>query len=187
MSSYGQYSLGGVGSGISVSADGSPVAKVAGVTIAWASVPTMAAARTFKDYDNVEAGEKYIRYGTIVCRITAATDATEVGKFAPLVGTGVAGQYNDDATRAVSTAEGDVFIVNRSVHQDDIASDHPEVIDGGRVYKRRLFVVGYGDGTGGYPDAASDAADLVALNLEAAMVAATFKAALPQVTFVTEG
>lgn len=186
MSSFEQYSLGNVGSGISVTADGSPGAKVGGVTIVWASVPTVAANRTFKDSDLVEAGEKFIRYGTLVCRITAAADATEIGKFAPFDGTGAATSYADDATRAVSLVEGDVFIVNRSVHQDDPKSDHLEVIDEGRVYKRRLLVVGYGDGTGGYPDAATDAADLTALSLTA-FPSATLKTALPQVYFVTEG
>lgn len=179
MSSFGQYSLGSVGSGISCSADGSPVAKIAGVMIAWAGVPAIAANRTFKDFDLVEAGEKFIRYGTIVCRITAATDPTEVGKFMPFMAVPGGG-------RTLSTAEGDVFLINRSVHQDDAASDHPEALDGGRMYKQRLLVVGYGDGTGGYPDAASDAADLTALGITA-FVAATFKTALPQVYFVTEG
>lgn len=189
MSTFGQYSFGSFGSGISVSADGSPVAKVAGVHLHWGGIAGLAAARTFKDADSVEAGEKFIRYGTIIARITAATDTTAIGKFVPLLGTGAAGQYtayNGDAAMAVSVAEGDVFLVNRSKHENDVLSDHVEALDGGRMYKQRLFVVGYGDGTGGYPDAATDAADLVALGISA-VAANTFKAALPQVYFVTEG
>lgn len=189
MSTFGQYSFGSFGSGISVSADGSPVAKVAGVHIAWGGVKALAAAYTFKDADSAEAGEKVIRYGTVIARITAATDATAVGKFVPLLGTGAAGQYtayNGDATMAVSVAEGDVFLVNRSKHENDVLSDHVEALDGGRMYKQRILVVGYGDGTGGYPDAAADAADLVALGISA-VAANTFKTALPQIYFVTEG
>lgn len=195
MSTFGQYSFGKFGSGITVSADGSPVAKVAGVQIGWAGVKAVAAAYTFKDQDSVEAGEKFIRYGTLVARVTAASagtlalDANIVGKFVPFVGTGAAGQYtayNGDATMAVSTAEGDVFIINRSVHEDDVLSDHPEAIDGGRIYKRRLLVTDYGDGVVTYNDYATDLADIAALGLTLPSANA-FKTALPQVYFVVEG
>lgn len=179
MSTFGRYDFGKFGSGISCTADGSPVAKVAGVRLAWGAIPAVAAARVFKDADTVDAGEKFVRYGTIICRITAATDATEVGKFMPYMALPGGG-------RTLSTEEGDVFLVNRSVRENDVLSDHAEALDGGRMYKRRLLVVGYGDGTGGYPDAATDAADLTALGITA-FVAATFKTALPQIYFVTEG
>lgn len=194
MGNYGRYEFGKFGSGISCSADGSPVAKVAGVQLAWAAIVAVAEARKFKDEDTVEAGEKFIRYGTVVCRITSSTTATEVGKFMPYMTGTLSGTGNiintlaavGGITRVQSLAEGDVFLVNRSVHEDDVLSDYPEVFDGGRMYKQRLLVVGYGDGTGGYPDAATDAADLTALGIPA-ILAASFKAALPQISFVNEG
>ncbi len=194
MSTFGRYEFGKFGSGISCSADGSPVAKIAGVQLAWAAIAAVAAERVFKDADTVEAGEKFIRYGTIVCRITASTTASEVGKFMPYMTGTLSGTGNiintlaavGGITRVQSLAEGDVFLVNRSVHENDVLSDFPEALDGGRMYKQRLLVVGYGDGTGGYPDAATDAADLTALGIPA-IIAANFKAALPQISFVTEG
>jgi hypothetical protein len=194
MSSYGQYNLGGFGSGISCTADGTPRAKVAGVHMFWPGVKALTAARTFKDADSVEAGERYIRYGTIIARVTAGATVngiSPIGRFVPLIGTGAAGAYtgyNGDATMAVSVAEGDLFLVNRSKHEDEAFSDHVEALDGGRMYIRRLLVAGYGDGTGGYPDAATDAADVTALFAGATIpTAAQFKAALPQIFFVTEG
>lgn len=194
MSSYGQYNLGGFGSGIACTADGTPRAKVAGVHVFWPGVKALAAARTFKDADSVEAGERYIRYGTIIARVTAGATVdgiSPIGRFVPLIGTGAAGQYttyNGDATMAVSVAEGDLFLVNRSKHEDEAFSDHVEALDGGRFYIRRLLVQGYGDGTGGYPGAADDAADVTALFGALALpTSAQFKAALPQIFFVTEG
>lgn len=184
MNTFGRFEFGKFGSGISCSADGSPVAKIAGVEIAWNAVPAVAAAYRFKDEDTVEAGEKFIRYGTMVCRLTAvpAGDPAVVGT----VGMFVPYQAALPAGYTISTAEGDVFLINRSVHEGDVLGSYPEALDGGRMYIRRLLVVGYGDGTGAYPDAASDAADLAALGIDA-MPAATFKTALPQIYFVTEG
>jgi hypothetical protein len=206
MGSYGRETFDTIGGfGITLTADGAPVAKAGGVTLAWAAVPALAAVYTFKHEDIAQAGEKVIRYGTILCKITSSTTATEVGKYMPymtgtITGTGDATINTLAAvggiTRVQSLAEGSVFAVNQSVHENDRQSDFPAAIDGGRVYKRRLLVVGYGDGTGGDNDvadgaelyagsAAENAADLAALGI-AAMPAANFKAALPQITFVTE-
>ncbi len=93
--------------------------------------------------------------------------------------------------RTLSVAKGDVFITNESTHENDRNSNHPPVIDGGRVYKKRLLVVGYGDGTeanttdvyAGSPT--ENAADLTVLGVTA-FVAATFATAFPMITFVTE-
>jgi len=141
MGSYGRETGEVFGSaGITLTADGAPVAKVAGATIAWAGVPALAADYTFKHDYLAPAGAKVIRYGTIICRITAATDGTEVGKFMPYMA-------EPDGGRTLSTAEGDVFAVNETVNMDDRNSDYPAAIDGGRVYRRRLLVIGFGDGT----------------------------------------
>lgn len=152
MGSYGRETLDVFGAtGITVTADGAPVAKVAAATLSWAGVPAHdAAERTFKHDDLVDATEKFIRYGTVICRITAATDGSEVGKFMPYMATPGGG-------RTLSTAEGDVFVVNESIHYGDRNSDYPVAIDGGRVYKRRLLVVGYGDGTEGVNTAVAGA------------------------------
>jgi hypothetical protein len=140
MGTYGNELYDVVGSGITVSADGRPKAKAGGVTIAWAAVPALSAAYTFKWNDAALISEKVIRYGTILCRITAATDGTEVGKFMPYMATPGGG-------RTLGQGLGDAFILNETVHENDRKSDHPTALDGGRMYKRRLLVVGYGDGT----------------------------------------
>jgi hypothetical protein len=209
MGSYGRETYDTIGGlGLTLTADGAPVAKVAGVTLAWAGVPVLAADYTFKHSDIARAGEKVIRYGTILCRVIASATADEVGKFIPyaaggtLTGTSqviTPAAATGSVARTISVAEGDVFAVNESLHENDRLSDHPAAIDGGRVYRRRLLVVGYGDGTGADNDntppnsggayyagaAAENAADLAALGL-IAVPAATFKTALPHITFVTE-
>lgn len=203
MGSYGREELYKIGAtGLTVTADGAPVAKVAAATLAWDAVPAHdVAERTFKHDDFVDSTEKFLRYGTVICRITSSTTASEVGKFMPyMTGTLSGGNLINTLaavggiTRVQSLAEGDVFVINESIHQGDRNSDYPVAIDGGRVYKRRLLVVGYGDGTESetgqgrekYAGAAAEnAADLAYLNIDACL-AASFKLALPQITFVTE-
>lgn len=142
MSTYGIESFDKIGSGITVSADGNPKQKQGGITIAWAAVPAMAADVTFESFDYVKTGEKYLRYGTVVCRITAATDATEIGKFMPYMATPGGG-------RTLSTSKGNVFVLNESVHEQDRMSDHGGgAIEGGRIYTSRVLVAGFGDATG---------------------------------------
>lgn len=140
MGSYGLETFDKIGAAITLSADGAPKAKAGGVTIAWAGVPALSADYTFKDTDYAYSGDKVIRYGTVVCRITAATDPTEIGKFMPYMASPGGG-------RTLSTAKGDVFAINETVKMSDPQSDFPSAITGGRVYQRRLLVVGYGDGT----------------------------------------
>jgi len=189
MGSYGRESLFVIGAtGITVTADGAPHPKVAGATLVWDAVPAHdASEREFKHDDLVDATEKFIRYGTVICRITAATDTTEIGKFMPYMATPGGG-------RTLSTAKGDAFIVNESIHEGDRNSDYPVAIDGGIVYRRRLLVEGYGDGTETetgegrelYAGAAAEnAADLAYLGIDA-FPAADFETAFPLVTFVTE-
>lgn len=142
MSTFGQSSLGFLGSGIEVSADGCPQAKAGGITIDWDSVPT---ATTSYDVvpsgqstdtpavDFVTAGEKFLRYGTAMCRIANTGQAND-GKFAPYGATVANGG-------TLSTAKGDVFILNRSVHEAEPGSDHAgEAIYGGLVFRGRLVV-----------------------------------------------
>lgn len=132
MGSFGQETYDSIGYGITVTADGAPKAKAGGVTIDWDSVPAFANDAEFEGFQKVKSGDKFLRYGTILVKITAASDATKVGKFT-VYGATVAGG-------TLSEARGDIFILNESVNEDDHASSHPAVIDGGRVYKERLNI-----------------------------------------------
>lgn len=132
MATYGRETLSSVGRSIKVSADGAPIQKVGGVTVDWSLITALAADQTFLDADFVASGEKFIRYGTILCKVTAT------GRYAPF---GAAG------TGAL--VKGDCYILNESVHENSPHSNHPGVIDGGRVWKQRLIVKGVDNsGTG---------------------------------------
>ena len=146
MSSYGQETFEKIGSGITVSANGEVNAKVGGITIAWEAIAAFAKDAQFESYDTVYAGEKYLRYGTIMVLVASGTAA---GKYVPaglpVVG-GVADTFgpsgNVSSLDTSCFARGSAFILNRSVHENDRMSDHCEVIDGGRVYKKRLRMTG---------------------------------------------
>ena len=146
MSTYGRQIFTRTGFGIQVSADGNPTSKVGGITIEWAAIPAAAAdyevrpngelvdtnflsnASPADDY--VYAGKKFLRYGTVVCKLIGGTSA---GKYVPYgSSTGLGGG-------AISTAIGDWFILNSSKHEEDYNSDHPHAILGGQVFKHRLL------------------------------------------------
>lgn len=136
MGGFGQKNLGNVGSGITVSADGSPEAKTAGITIAWETVPATTAAFVYPNSDTVEVGEKFLRYGTVLCKVTGGASD---GKYAPHGATASGGSL-------AAAGRGNWVILNRSVHEYDIASDHCEALIGGRVYKKRILAQGLADG-----------------------------------------
>jgi hypothetical protein len=139
MSTYGRETFETIGTGATVSADGNPKAKQGGITIYWDGIPAFVTAKTFESEDVVNAGEKYLRYGMIVCKIVGGTQA---GKYVPYGTTVGAGNTIPDAT-SLSTARGDMFILNYSVHENDRVSDHlGAAIEGGRVFKKRLNIVG---------------------------------------------
>lgn len=78
----------------------------------------------------VYLGEKYIRYGTVLCRISGGTAD---GKFAPYGSTSIGGG-------TLLKTRGNMYICNLSVHDEDIASDHAKgVFEGGLVWKYRLL------------------------------------------------
>lgn len=136
MSTFGLVTLERIGRSPQVSADGNPRAKVGGVTIDWSTVTAATVDTTYESNDFVLSGDKFIRYGTVVCKITAS---------------GLYGPYNAGASDGRQTlTKGNCYVINESVHQTDPHSDHPSVIDGGRVWKQRLFVVGAGAGAGTY-------------------------------------
>lgn len=71
--SYDQRVLGTVGKTIQLQADGKPEMKSAGVTIDWSTVTAYSGADlTLEDGVVISDGEKYLRYGQPVARITTA-------------------------------------------------------------------------------------------------------------------
>lgn len=146
MSTYGRQVFTRTGFGIQVSADGNPTAKLGGITVEWAAIPAAAAdyevrpngelvdtnflsnASPADDY--VYAGKKFLRYGTVMCKLIGGTSA---GKYVPYgSSTGLGGG-------TISTASGDWVILNSSKHEEDYHSDHPQAIVGGQLFKHRLL------------------------------------------------
>lgn len=98
--------------------------KVAGVTIDWATVTAVGSDTTLPDGRIIKAGDKYLRYGQVLCRITTG------GKFGP---------YASGASDGRQTlTNGDCFVLNETVVYSEAGSDHPAVFDGGNVYPERL-------------------------------------------------
>jgi hypothetical protein len=140
--SYGERTLFTTtfGRSIQVSADGNPKFKAGGVTIDWSTVPAVGANAstyytgdvvangklTFEDNVEVFVGEKVLRYGSIVTRQSDGTYrlATDAAPATPV--------------------RGETFIVNETWLETDVDSNHPGVIDGGRVFRARLLYGGAG-------------------------------------------
>jgi hypothetical protein len=122
--------------------------KAGGVTVFWDSITAEAADREIRPAgetvntnflnsaspadDYVYAGEKYIRWGTILCRINGGSAA---GKFAPYGSTTIGGG-------ALLKTRGNMYVVNQSVHDNDYNSDHVPggVFEGGLVYRNTVKV-----------------------------------------------
>lgn len=126
------------GRSIQVSADGAPKYKAGGVTVDWTTIPVCPAnggtyygaavangIATFEDTVQVDVGTRAIRYGTILMK-DAGT-----GKFRPAL-TADGGALKRSET----------FIVNETWLEEDNMSAHPGVIDGGRVFEKRVAHVG---------------------------------------------
>jgi hypothetical protein len=110
-------------------ADGAPADfKTGGLTVDWATVTAPGADVTLPDGEVIKAGEKYIRYGETVARITAS------GKFGPH-------RTNANDGRELLVA-GDCYVLNQTMKENDEISDHPGVLDGGRVWEARLLAGG---------------------------------------------
>jgi hypothetical protein len=156
MSTFGRRQVATVGRSIRLSADGKPVMKHAGVTIDWSTVAAVAGADVvLSDGVTVYIGEKYLRYGQVITKITAS------GKYGP---------YDPGAADGRQTLTiGNVFVVNQTMKETDLHSDHPEALYGGLVWKDRLLQSGVG-----------------AASLAAGPTLANFIAALPQIEYVNE-
>lgn len=146
MSTFGRHVFTRTGFGIQVSADGNVQNKVGGITVEWAAIPAAAADYEVRPNgelvdanflsnaspadDFVYAGKKFLRYGTVMCKLIGGTSA---GKYVPYGSTtGLGGG-------AISTAIGDWVVLNASKHEEDYNSDHPQAIVGGQVFKHRLL------------------------------------------------
>jgi hypothetical protein len=122
----GRQVLGTVGGYLQVSADGEPIAKVAGVTIDWTTVAAVSGSDvTLTDGQVIKIGEKYLRYGQVIAQITTG------GKYGPW-----------DIAAADGRAllvRGRIFVLNRTAVNTEPMDDYPEAIEGGRVYRARLI------------------------------------------------
>lgn len=144
---YGRTVLETTGRPILVSADGRPDWKVGGLTIDWSTVAAVSGSDvTTPDGRVVKIGEKYLRYGQVLNRITAS------GKYGPADTTLANGQ---ELTGGGSQS----FILNETLLEKDPGSDHPAAFDGGAVWPDRLLV-----GTGNAPTLAAVLAALPRLS-----------------------
>lgn len=123
---YGRQVLGTLGTTIQVSADGYPGAKMAGVTIDWSKVAAVTGSDvTLADGVVVKVGEKYLRYGQVVTKVTTG------GKYGPYDPAGGDGRE--------LLVRGRAFVVNRTALANEPADEHPEVIEAGRVWRDRII------------------------------------------------
>ena len=149
MSSYGYKEIQKFGQGIQCLANRDNASwKAGGVTIFWDAITAEASDREIRPAgetvntnflssaspadDYVYAGEKYIRWGTVLCRISGGSAA---GKFAPYGSTTIGGG-------TLLKTRGNMYIVNQSVHDNDYNSDHVPggVFEAGLVYKNTVKV-----------------------------------------------
>ena len=124
---YGPKTIGALGGYLQVTADGEPLAKAAGVTIDWSMVTAVSGSDvTLNDGQVIKIGEKYLRYGQVITQITTG------GKF---------GAYDAAAGdgREVAPVRGKAYILNRTALESEPADEHPEAIEGGRVFRARII------------------------------------------------
>ncbi len=136
MASYGRQDLGlQVGFDLALSADGYPEWKAGGVTLDWATVTAVAGSDvTLLDNTVVKVGEKALRYGQVLTKITAS------GKFGP---------FDTAATDGRQLlVRGECYIMNTTMREYEplnalgasLATDHPGVIEGGLIWYARLLL-----------------------------------------------
>jgi len=133
MPSYGRELLPlNTGRIVQVTSDGNPEFKTGGLTVDWATVPPVTGAPvTLTDEVVVPVGDSFLRYGQVLSKITAS------GKYGPY------DPAANDGRQTLNRSE--TFIVNVTTLQRPssgigaTASDHPQVIEGGRVWRDRLI------------------------------------------------
>jgi hypothetical protein len=124
------------GRGVQVSADNNPRWKAAGLTLDWSTVTAVSEDTTLADGTVVKNGDKYIRYGTTLSKITSG------GKYGP-VDTGA----SDGRETVTAVKRGDAFVLNQTVVLSRDGDVIGGVFDGGLVYKDRLAIGGSGQPT----------------------------------------
>lgn len=116
------------GRGIDLSADGAPVVKAVGITVDWSTVAAVGTKTVEPDNIVIEAGQKYLRCGQILNRITAT------GLYGPFDPAAADGRQLTGAA-----ARGKSVMVRRTILEDEDNSNHPRgVMEGGLVVKARL-------------------------------------------------
>jgi hypothetical protein len=128
MSSFGTTTLYTGGRGVGIVRAGVPTYKEGGITLDWTTVAAAATSdTTLADDQVVPANHQYLRYGTVITRITSGASAN---KFGPYSQTATDGRQD--------LTPGDCFLLPYTVVDNDPASDHPGVIDAGDVFPERI-------------------------------------------------
>lgn len=78
-----------------VTADGSPKYKAGGITIDWSTVAALGSDTTDPDGSLIRSGQKRLRYGQVVCKMSAAAANTQQ----TLTGTATSGNFTLTLTR----------------------------------------------------------------------------------------
>lgn len=140
MSTYGRQVLTKTGRDVMVLADLQDAQfKVGGITVDWAMVVAAVAAGALADQTPVAIGDKTLRFGQVMCEITSVVNGSKVGFYGP---------YDPAATDGRQTlTRGKCFVVNRTVKENGYGAaintaptDHPQVFDGGTVWRARLLI-----------------------------------------------
>jgi hypothetical protein len=131
MGSFGRQVLGTIGSSVQLLATEEHHRKPHGMTVDWSTVAAVSGSDyVAEDSVTVPIGKKCLKVGQLLTKITAS------GKFGP---------YDPaDALGRQLLVRGDAFLVNRLILEEDVNSDHPDVIDGGIVWFDRLIQSGVG-------------------------------------------
>lgn len=119
----GRQVLGTIGHSIALAASDDADFKVGGVTADWANIAAQSGSdATFADGVVVAVGEKALPLGTVLYK-----HASGLYRVA------------DNTTTLVA---GETYLVNKTVKEEDVKSNFPEVLFGGSVWKELLRVGG---------------------------------------------
>lgn len=135
MSTYGAVEQTAIGGNLLVNADDAPVRHAEGVTVDWSTVTALGSDTTYNDGTTFKTGVKVLRYGQVLCRITAS------GKYGPYLSTASDGRQ--------TLTRGQCVIVNQTWPEvaSGVPTDYPDVIEGGLCWKERIVMGGAGQPT----------------------------------------
>ncbi len=130
MGGFGQEVIGTFKFGSSVRASNNPEGMRGG-TIDWGLIPAATENTSFNDGREVKVGEKCLRYGTVLVRITAEVPSKNMFAL-----------YDRNATDGrQQLGRGDSYILDETICESDSHSN-PRLFDGGSAWKARLLVGG---------------------------------------------